>query len=88
MENVGQKLPPLKKMRLSKLSQKEEDEIKIRLTEANQYWNDCKFKIHCNKIEWVNPRSRDERKNPFFVSSKKIVLKITLNLHIGLVTCN
>ena len=28
-----------------------------------------------NKPEWVNPRSRDERKNPFFVSSKIDIFK-------------
>ena len=87
-EKLGQKLPPLKKRRLSKKPQKEEDEINIKLTEANQYWNDWKFQIHWNKIEWVNPRSLDERKNPFCVSSKINVLKITLKLHIGIVTCN
>ena len=50
--------------------QKEEDKIKRRLTEANQEWNDWKFQIHWNKLEWVNTRSRDERKNPFCVSQK------------------
>ena len=36
----------------------------------NQIWNDWKFQIHWNKLEWVNPRSRIEVKNTFFVSSK------------------
>ena len=88
MKKLGQKLPPLKKRKLSKKSQKEEDKIKRRLTEANQEWCDWKFQIHWNKLEWVNPRSRDERKNPFCVSSKTYILKITINLHIGLVTRN
>ena len=43
--------------------------MKIRLTESNQEWNYWKFKIHCNKLEWVNPRIRDENKNQFCVSS-------------------
>ena len=86
MEKLGQKLPPLKKRKLSKKSQKEEDKIKRRLTEANQEWCDWKFQIHWNKIEWVNPRIHYERKNSFSVSS--IFLKITINLHIGLVTRN
>ena len=43
MNKLGQKLPPLKKRILNKKYQKEEDEIKIKLTEANQYWNDWKF---------------------------------------------
>ena len=87
-EKLGQRLSPLLKRILCKKTQKEEDEIKRKLTEANKYWNDWKFQIHWNKLEWVNPRSRDEQKNQFCVSSKKIVLKITLELHIGLVTHN
>ena len=27
-----------------------------------QSWNYWKFQIHWNKLEWVNPRSRDEQK--------------------------
>ena len=37
MKKLGQELPQLEKRRLSKKSQKEEDGIKIKLTEANQY---------------------------------------------------
>ena len=59
MEKLGQNLPPLKKRKLSKKTQKEKDEINIRVTEANKMWNDWKFQMHWNKIEWVNPRSRD-----------------------------
>ena len=62
MHKLGQNLKPLKKRKLSKKYQKEEDEIKRRLTEANQEWNDLKFQMHWNKLEWLNPRSRGERK--------------------------
>ena len=37
MKTLGQKLPPLQKRILIKKSQKEEDEINRKLTEANQY---------------------------------------------------
>ena len=60
VKKLGQKLPPLKNRRLSKNSQKDEDEIKRKLTEADQYCNDWKFQIHCNKLDWVNPSSRNE----------------------------
>ena len=60
MEKLGQKLPLLKKMRLSKKSQEEEYEIRIKLTDANQYCNGWKFQKHWNKLEWVNPRICDE----------------------------
>ena len=36
MDKLGQKLPPLKKRKLSKKGQKEEGKIEIKLTEANQ----------------------------------------------------
>ena len=65
MKNLGHKLLPLKKSKLRKKSQKEEDEIKIKLHKANQDWNNWKFQIHWNKLEWVNSRSRDERKIHF-----------------------
>ena len=72
MEKICQKLPPLKKIKLSKIKQEEDNDINIKLTKANQEWCDRKFKIHWNKLEWVNPRIRDERKNPFCMSSKKM----------------
>ena len=46
VNKLSQKLPPLKKIKLSKKAQKEKDEIKRRLTEANQYWDGWKFQIH------------------------------------------
>ena len=36
MDKLGQKIPPLKKRKLSKKGQKEEGKIEIKLTEANQ----------------------------------------------------
>ena len=41
---------------------------------ANQNWNDWKFQIHWNKLEWLNPRIHIE-KNQDFVSSKTSCLK-------------
>ena len=34
---------------------------------TNQEWCDWKFHIYWNKLEWVNPRNRDERKIHFCV---------------------
>ena len=72
MKKLGQKLPPLKKMRLSKKSKKEDDEKKRRLTETNQYWNDRKFQIQSNKLVWLNQRSCNEQKNNFLSSKIKL----------------
>ena len=51
VEKLGQKLPPLNKIKLSKEPQQEEDKIKRILTEANQEWNDWKFQIQWNKLQ-------------------------------------
>ena len=61
-----------KEKEIRQKKQEEENKINRRLTETNQEWCDWKFQIHWNKLELVNPRSRDERKNPFCVSSKKM----------------
>ena len=74
VNKIGQKLTTLKKSILRNKSQKEEDEIKIKLTESNKYLNAWRFQIHWNKLEWENPRSHDKRKNSFYVSTKNIFL--------------
>ena len=66
MNKLVQKLPPLKKSKLSKKSPKKEgDGINRILTEDNQHWNGWKFQIHWNQLECVNPRIRDEKKIHF-----------------------
>ena len=57
MKKMNEKLPPLKKRKLSKKAEEKEDEIKRNLQTANQNWNEWKFQIHWNKLEWVNPRN-------------------------------
>ena len=46
MEKLVQKLPPLKKRKLSKKWQEEGGKIKRILIEDNQEWYDWRFKIH------------------------------------------
>ena len=75
MNKLSVNLPPLNKSKLSKKSQEKQDEIKIKLQTANHNWNDWRFQIHWNKIEWINPRNRNEQKNPFCLSSKKFYMK-------------
>ena len=41
----------------------------------NQCWNDWKFKIHCNNLEWLNPINHSEGNNFFCVSSTISYLK-------------
>ena len=61
MEKITKGLPPLRRPKLSKKSQEKEDEKK-KLYEANRYFNDWKFQLHRNKLEWVNTRSQIKRK--------------------------
>ena len=58
-------LPPIRKKILSKKAQEKYDKIKIKLHTANRYWNDWKFQLHWNKLEWVNPIIKIVRKNLF-----------------------
>ena len=67
MNKLGQKIQPLKKIRLRKKAQEKEDEIKRKLHKSNQDWNVWKFQIHWNKLEWVNTRSGNEHKKSLFV---------------------
>ena len=41
----------------------------------NQNWNDWRFQMHWNKLEWFNPRIRIEQNNPLCESSKRICLE-------------
>ena len=86
-EQITREASTPKEIKLSKRAQEKEDEIKRKLHKDNQDWYYWKIQIHWNKIEWVNPRNRNEQKSPFCVSSK-LFSKIIIKLHIWLVTCN
>ena len=62
-------LPPLRITKLSKKLQENQDEIQKNLYEANIWWNDWKFQLHWNKLEWVNPKSLNKRDKSYSVSS-------------------
>ena len=47
-----------------------QDEIQKNLYEANRWWNDWKFQLHWNKIEWVDPKFNPKIIKSFSVSSK------------------
>ena len=51
MEKNSRGLPPLKITKLSKKAQERQDVIQNKLYESNRWWNDCKFQLHCNKLE-------------------------------------
>ena len=51
----------------------------------NQKFNDWKFQIYWNKLEWGNPRNCIEQKIYFVCLLKKYALKIIIKMHISLV---
>ena len=55
-EKSAKGLPPLRRTKLSKKTQEKKDEIQKKMYESNKWWNDCKFQLHWNKLEWVNPK--------------------------------
>ena len=63
-------LTPLKRKKLSKKAQEIQDEIQKKLYEANRWWNDWIFQLHCNNIGWVDPKYNPKIVKPFSVSSK------------------
>ena len=69
MEKSDKGLLPLN---ISKLNKKHKiTRMKLFLLyEANTWWNDCRFQLHWNNLEWFNPRSLTKRNKPFAVSSK------------------
>ena len=46
----------------------------FKLYESNRWWNDWKFQLYWNKLEWVDPKSTPKRVKPFSVSSKKLYI--------------
>ena len=61
MREMNKKLPPLKISNPNKTTQEKDYKIK-KLQTDNWNWNDWKFHIYWNMIEWVNPRSKIVRK--------------------------
>ena len=52
-----------------------EDKIKEKITEANDNWNYCKFKLYWNNLEWVYPQKINTKKNPLCYSTHKFYIK-------------
>ena len=50
-------LPPLKRTKLGKKAQERHDLIKNKLFQSTIWWNDWKFQLHWNMLEWVDPKS-------------------------------
>ena len=64
----------LKRSKISKKSQEKEDEIQKKLYEANKWWNDWRFQLNRNNLEWVDPKTLIKSDKPYSASSKKCYL--------------
>ena len=73
-EKCEKGLPPLKRTKLSKKAKERDDLIKNRNFQSNWWWNDWKFQLHWNMLEWVDPKSTPKRVEPFSVSSKELYI--------------
>ena len=45
-----------------------------KLYESNRWWNDWKFQLHWNMLEWVDPNLTTKRVKPLSVSSKRFYI--------------
>ena len=57
-------LPPSSRSTLSKKNHKIRRMFFFKLYEANKWWNDWRFQLHCNKLEWVNPIGQTKNNKP------------------------
>ena len=87
-EKCARGLPPLKITKLSKKEQERHAYIQEKLYESNRWWNDWRFQLHWNKLEWVDPKSTPKIVKPFSVSSKSSILIKTIEQLILLVILN
>ena len=73
-ENFERGIPPLKRTKLSRKAQDRHDLILKKLYESNRWWNDWRFQLHWNKLEWVDPKAIPKIFKPYSVSSKKFYI--------------
>ena len=57
---------------------------KLKKNEANMHRNYRRLQLHWNKLEWVNTIIKSKRKQPYLVSSIKVLLIKILERIIGL----
>ena len=88
MKKIQKGLPPLKRTKLSKKEQKRQELIKNKLFQSNMWWNDWKFQLHWNMLEWVDPKTTPKRFKPLSFLQKSYILIINIEQLILLVILN
>ena len=52
-----------------------EEKIRENIMEANDHWNDWRFQLYWNKLEWADPKKINSKNNPFYSSTHKFYIK-------------
>ena len=68
-------IPPIKKRILSNKEKKKEDDKNINIRQDNDHWNNWRFQSNWKKLEIVDPKNRDSRKNIFCTSTFRYYIK-------------
>ena len=63
-----------KRTKLNKNALERHDLIRNKLVVSFIWWNDWKFQLHWNVLEWVDPKSTPKRVKPFSFPSKKLYI--------------
>ena len=72
---INAKLHSIKRSPLRKKGEINEGKIRENIRKVDDHWNNWKFQLHWNKLEWVYPKTRDRWKNPFYSSTRKFCIK-------------
>ena len=64
----------MKRKKLSKKVKERDDVMKNKPFQSNRWWNDWRFQLHWNILEWVDPKPTPKRVKPCSVSSKKFYI--------------
>ena len=84
VNNINEKLLPLKNSHLIKGKQDKEDEITSNKRNANYHWNDYRFQIHWYKLKLVYQKKLNAKKNPFMCHYRSYFWNMTNRHVIGL----
>ena len=68
---MNDKLPPINRRQFSK----KEEKTKKKLRKTNNNWNDWRFQLYWDKLEGVDPKHQDHKKNPFCTLTYNFYIK-------------
>ena len=66
---------PIKRKRLGKKDQMKEEKTNNNIFMVNALWNDWKFQIHWHKLELLDLKKRNIKKNIYCSSTHKLYIK-------------